>query len=299
MMEVRGNNGFMGNIQSRAQQAKVSKKDGLLKQMALADLPSTPLALEYLNDFDLMKFEVKREPPEPRASRLAPPPSLGSTPCSSVPPSPTFSDPAESAGPPRPSLEELYWMAALQQQMGGEGLPLTPEDAVEVLMGGGGAPTMQGMDGGYRPHPHSSHPAGYLLSPEDMNVQQHQLSPLSERFSDEQLVGMSVRELNRQLRGFSKEEALRLKQRRRTLKNRGYAQSCRYKRVQQRHVLETEKCQLSRQLQQLQQEVARITRERDGWRARYEKLLSATGGGAGSDVLGAGGDTGPGAELFL
>ncbi|KAE8633569.1 hypothetical protein XENTR_v10001917 [Xenopus tropicalis] len=267
--------------------------------MALADLPSTPLALEYLNDFDLMKFEVKREPPEPRASRLAPPPSLGSTPCSSVPPSPTFSDPAESAGPPRPSLEELYWMAALQQQMGGEGLPLTPEDAVEVLMGGGGAPTMQGMDGGYRPHPHSSHPAGYLLSPEDMNVQQHQLSPLSERFSDEQLVGMSVRELNRQLRGFSKEEALRLKQRRRTLKNRGYAQSCRYKRVQQRHVLETEKCQLSRQLQQLQQEVARITRERDGWRARYEKLLSATGGGAGSDVLGAGGDTGPGAELFL
>uniref|UniRef100_A0A8C5MIJ8 BZIP domain-containing protein n=1 Tax=Leptobrachium leishanense TaxID=445787 RepID=A0A8C5MIJ8_9ANUR len=269
--------------------------------MSLSDLPSTPLALEYLNDFDLMKFEVKREPPEPRGNRMVPPPSLGSTPCSSVPPSPTFSDPPESAGPPRPSLEELYWMAALQQQMGGEGLPLTPEDAVEVLMGGGGASTLQGMDGGYRTggaHPHNTHPS-YLLSPEDLNAQQHQLSPLSERFSDEQLVGMSVRELNRQLRGFSKEEALRLKQRRRTLKNRGYAQSCRYKRVQQRHVLETEKCQLSRQLQQLQQEVARVTRERDGWRARYEKLLSATGGATGADVLGAGGDTGPGAELFL
>ncbi|XP_073431565.1 neural retina-specific leucine zipper protein [Dendrobates tinctorius] len=269
--------------------------------MALSDLPSTPLALEYLNDFDLMKFEVKREPPEPRTNRLAPPPSLGSTPCSSVPPSPTFSDPPESAGQPRPSLEELYWMAALQQQMGGEGLPLTPEDAVEVLMGGG-APSLQGMEGGYRTggqHPHNTHPSSYLLSPEDMNAQQHQLSPLSERFSDEQLVGMSVRELNRQLRGFSKEEALRLKQRRRTLKNRGYAQSCRYKRVQQRHVLETEKCQLSRQLQQLQQEVARVTRERDGWRARYEKLLTATGGGTGPDVLGAGGDAGPGAELFL
>lgn len=150
----------------------------LFSQMALSDLPSTPLALEYLNDFDLMKFEVKREPPEPRTNRLAPPPSLGSTPCSSVPPSPTFSDPPEQAGPPRPSLEELYWMAALQQQMGGEGLPLTPEDAVEVLMGGG-APSLQGMDGGYRTggqHPHNTHPTGYLLSPEDMNAQQHQVS---------------------------------------------------------------------------------------------------------------------------
>ncbi|NXC63190.1 MAF factor, partial [Aleadryas rufinucha] len=78
-----------------------------------------------------------------------------------------------------------------------------------------------------------------------------------DRFSDEQLVTMSVRELNRQLRGVSKEEVIRLKQKRRTLKNRGYVQSCRFKRVQQRH-----------------QEISRLVRERDAYKEKYENLVS-------------------------
>ncbi|XP_068919667.1 transcription factor MafB isoform X6 [Petaurus breviceps papuanus] len=282
------------------------------------ELPTSPLAMEYVNDFDLMKFDVKKEPlsradrPGRHCTRLQPAGSVSSTPistpCSSVPSSPSFS-PTEQ----KTHLEDLYWMANSYQQMNPEALNLTPEDAVEALIGSHQVPQqLQGFEnfrahhhhhhqhqhhhhqypgvshedlanGGHPHHHHHHHQASPTPSTSSTSSQQlpnnhpaaHPASSsVEDRFSDDQLVSMSVRELNRHLRGFTKDEVIRLKQKRRTLKNRGYAQSCRYKRVQQKHHLENEKTQLIQQVEQLKQEVSRLARERDAYKLKCEKLAS-------------------------
>ncbi|NWS72958.1 MAFB factor, partial [Crotophaga sulcirostris] len=245
--------------------------------MSGSDLPTSPLAMEYVNDFDLMKFEVKKEPVETdriisQCGRLIAGGSLSSTPmstpCSSVPPSPSFSAPSPGSGSDQKThLEDYYWMTGYPQQLNPEALGFSPEDAVEALIGSGHPPLPGAFEGYARGQqlPAGSAPA------EDVGSA---AAVVSARFSDEQLVTMSVRELNRQLRGVSKEEVIRLKQKRRTLKNRGYAQSCRFKRVQQRHVLESEKNQLLQQVEHLKQEISRLVRERDAYKEKYEKLVS-------------------------
>lgn len=251
--------------------------------------------MDYVNDFDLMKFEVKKEPPEPplchRAQGAPGGPCSGpggslsstplSTPCSSVPSSPSFCPaPSPPHGPtggavgpgPKPH-EEIYWVGGYQPHSGPEALNLTPEDAVEALIGSNPHHYEAFRNPPYPDdhlhHHHHPHHLGHHLN------QALTQGRLEDRFSDEQLVSMTVRELNRQLRGFSKEDVIRLKQKRRTLKNRGYAQSCRFKRVQQRHLLETEKTSLQNQVRQLQQDLVRISTERDLYKDKYERLAQA------------------------
>uniref|UniRef100_A0A3P9H4F1 Transcription factor MafG n=1 Tax=Oryzias latipes TaxID=8090 RepID=A0A3P9H4F1_ORYLA len=98
------------------------------------------------------------------------------------------------------------------------------------------------------------------------------LTPLRFLLTDGELVTMSVRELNQHLRGLSKEEILQLKQRRRTLKNRGYAASCRVKRVTQKEELEKQKAQLQQEVDKLANENASMRVELDALRSKYEAL---------------------------
>lgn len=85
-------------------------------------------------------------------------------------------------------------------------------------------------------------------------------------------MGLSVRELNRHLRGLSAEEVTRLKQRRRTLKNRGYAASCRIKRVTQKEALERQRVELQQEVEKLARENSSMRLELDALRSKYEAL---------------------------
>lgn len=97
---------------------------------------------------------------------------------------------------------------------------------------------------------------------------------MEDRFSD-QLVSMSVRELNRHLRGFTKDEVIRLKQKRRTLKNRGYAQSCRLINASSRNTTWRMRRRSSFSRWSSKQEVSRLARERDAYKVKCEKLANS------------------------
>ena len=130
--------------------------------------------------------------------------------------------------------------------------------------------------------------------------------------SDDELVSISVRDLNRQLklRGLTREEIVRMKQRRRTLKTRGYAArynwstsrplpydpalpkvnggttfvafffpfgarrplSCRIKRIEQKDELEQEKVGELSETEKLQEDNGKIRDEIEALHRKYEAL---------------------------
>lgn len=90
--------------------------------------------------------------------------------------------------------------------------------------------------------------------------------------TDEELESLSVKELNRRLRSLSKSEAAVLKQRRRTLKNRGYAQNCRHKRVNERDELYLEVQDLRREVESLRQQLKKTRDERDIYKRKLDSI---------------------------
>ena len=81
--------------------------------------------------------------------------------------------------------------------------------------------------------------------------------------SDENLLRLSVRDLNKMLHGLPKNKQQVLKQKRRTLKNRGYAQNCRSKRTVARQDLEVTNNTLHKSMQDLVTELSNTKKERD------------------------------------
>lgn len=98
-----------------------------------------------------------------------------------------------------------------------------------------------------------------------------------EQVDDDELVELPVRELNRRLQGLPKDQVQKLKQKRRTLKNRGYAQNCRSKRMAQRSELEVTNKTLEQQVAQLQRQLSILTRERDFFKQQCDYLRAKCG----------------------
>ena len=92
---------------------------------------------------------------------------------------------------------------------------------------------------------------------------------------DDELISLSVRDLNRKLSNCPKEIQQDLKRRRRTLKNRGYAQNCRTKRIKDKAELERDNDHLLKQLQIAKTKLSdmnKVKRENDTLQAEVRLL---------------------------
>jgi len=92
--------------------------------------------------------------------------------------------------------------------------------------------------------------------------------------ADRDLIDIDIKELNKMLkeRGVAKELSVRLKQRRRTLKNRNYASSCREKKDEEISGLERLKGQEVEEVTRMEEENKRIREEIDGMERRYSRI---------------------------
>lgn len=96
------------------------------------------------------------------------------------------------------------------------------------------------------------------------------------KMSDDDLVTLCVRDLNRELKsaGLTRAEVMKMKQRRRTLKNRGYAASCRTKRIEQKDDLEGERLKVVDSIEGLKKDNLHLQNSIGAIKSKYEQLIN-------------------------
>lgn len=88
----------------------------------------------------------------------------------------------------------------------------------------------------------------------------------------EELTSLTIVELNKRLYGLSKTEMNKLKARRRTLKNRGYAQNCRTSKDEEEKKLKEEGDILEREIADLTQSNEEKRKKVEDFKRKYEQL---------------------------
>lgn len=90
--------------------------------------------------------------------------------------------------------------------------------------------------------------------------------------TDDDLRNLPVKELNQKMRDLPKHAALKLRKRRRSLKNRGYALNCRNKRVNENIELEATNQRLLTEVAEIKDELSKTIKERDMFKKKYERI---------------------------
>lgn len=90
--------------------------------------------------------------------------------------------------------------------------------------------------------------------------------------TDDELVTLPIRELNKRLRSLPKAEVQSIRKRRRSLKNRGYATSCRQRRVALKENLETQNKHLKQEIRETKAKLSNAIKDRDTYKTKYEQL---------------------------
>lgn len=98
------------------------------------------------------------------------------------------------------------------------------------------------------------------------------LQDCSEHITDEEIINLPIRVLNKRLRNLPKWEIQKIRKRRRSLKNRGYASSCRQRRVAIKEGLETQNQRLKMQLTETKEKLNTAVKERDTYKTKFEQL---------------------------
>lgn len=191
----------------------------------------------------------------------------------SLPPSPaltelvvTTSDSNDSAGP---VMEDLMWMSNI--------VNLTPE-STQMLQSGNTVMCLKDDNSRLIIQPKVEALSPSFESPPPSPFDDEGFPPDSQDnygvgISDRELVLLSVRELNRRVQGHPRDIITKLKQKRRTLKNRGYAQNCRTRRIRHKDLLERENNDLVKEVTRLKQQLARSIIERDSYKRECERLV--------------------------
>lgn len=92
------------------------------------------------------------------------------------------------------------------------------------------------------------------------------------KLTDEEIASMRVRELNRLLRNVPGNEAMKIRKRRRNLKNRGYAVTCRLRKQQEHEDLINENTSLRKQVDDGRWTLLRVSKEKEAFQKKYIEL---------------------------